>query len=100
MLMTITVEAALRVNLHATYRLAAGEKVIYFQTTMQVDELLRSLCDRFPLLQREFFNPDHSLCRGVHIFINRRDLSYLSSGLSSVVGAGDVVDLFPTISGG
>jgi MoaD family protein len=92
----------MRVNLHATYRLATGLKFVELDWVegMNVADALRELVTRCPRLRSELYAADDVLFNHVHIFVNRQDVTHGAAGRPVRLEAEDVIDLFPPISGG
>jgi MoaD family protein len=92
----------MRVNLHATYRLAAGLKFVELDWVegMNVADALRELVARCPRLRSELYAAGDVLFDHVHIFVNRQDVTHGAEAAASRLEAADVIDLFPPISGG
>jgi sulfur-carrier protein len=92
----------MRVNLHATYRLATGLKLVQLDWVegLDVEAALRELVVRCPRLRSELYTAEDTLSDHVHIFVNRRDVTHAAEGRPILLAADDVIDLFPPISGG
>lgn len=55
---------------------------------------------QFPGLRTELLDSEGELYRHVHIFINGRDVSFLSGGLDTVLQPDDRTGIFPAVGGG
>lgn len=93
---------SIRINLHATFRLAAKTKVVEVEWTpgMTLGEALRELTAQYPMLREALFAADGGWNQQVHVFVNRQDATHAPGGPGREMKAGDILDLFPPISGG
>ena len=64
-----------------------------------VGSLLTELGQHYPGLHTDLTGPDGELHQFINIYVNDEDIRYLD-GLSTAVGAGDVVSILPAVAGG
>jgi MoaD family protein len=90
------------IHLYATLRQAAGVRSInlVMPKTSRVFDLLDQLCFQHPSLRGQLFDAQGEIYSHIHIFVNRRDITYLPDGLEAQLRDQDVVDLFPPVGGG
>jgi molybdopterin synthase sulfur carrier subunit len=95
-------EEAMKVNFYATYRPIVGGKTIEFDVDhgITISQLVEAIIERFPAMRREMLDENGNLYSHVHIFVNGRDACYLESGMSTVIQAEDVLNIFPPVGGG
>ncbi len=87
--------ARVKVKLFANFREAAGVKEIELEGE-RVEDVLDSLVERFPQLG-EMFYEGGTLRDYVHIMVNGRNVR---GDLGYSLNDGDVVAIFPPVSGG
>ncbi len=92
----------MQINLYATLRLAAGVKMVEmrFDNGPQVRTVLLELVERYPVLWGQLFDLDGQLYTCIHLFLNRKDITYLPDGLQTILKPEDTLDIFPALSGG
>jgi len=91
------------VNLYATLRQAAGVKSVQIdvrQAGLALPDILEELVQHFPALRTHLFDSAGKFHEHIHLFVNRQDLARLPGGMQSVLRSGDVLDMFPPLSGG
>ena len=64
-----------------------------------VGEVLKSLGERYPDLQKRIFKDDGELHDFVNVFVNNEDIRYMDD-LATAVAEKDTVDIIPSIAGG
>jgi molybdopterin converting factor small subunit len=64
-----------------------------------VGAVLRSLAEQHPATQAQLFGEDGELNRYVNVYLNDEDVRVLD-GLTTSVGAGDVLVILPAMAGG
>jgi MoaD family protein len=64
-----------------------------------VGDILRALADQHPDTQSQLFAAGGELNRYVNVYLNDEDVRVLE-GLSTPVGAGDVLVILPAMAGG
>jgi len=64
-----------------------------------VGEVLKSLCQQFPVLEKHLYTEDHQLRNFVTLFLNSEDIRSLQ-GLDTPVQEGDEISIVPAIAGG
>lgn len=92
----------MRVRIYATLRPLVGGKAVDIPTPpgTTVRDLIDALVTTYPALRPELLEPDGSLFRHVHVFINGRDAPFLPDGLATVLKESDTCDVFPPVAGG
>lgn len=89
------------IKLLATLRDVAGAKAITvpLRDGETVREFIAALSDHHPTLWNLIVTPDGELTGAVHVFVNGRNIQWLS-GLDTVLTARDEVILIPPSAGG
>jgi len=64
-----------------------------------VDEVLRTLVDRYPDLADNLYNEDDELRRFVNVYVGDEDIRF-GDGVDTALSPGDEVSLVPSIAGG
>ena len=77
---------------------ANGEKAIEVGGST-IGEAVTALVGQHPALKEQLLTPDGDLHRFVNVYLNGRDVRYLS-GLETPVGERDEIRLLPAIAGG
>jgi MoaD family protein len=77
---------------------ANGEKAIEVEGST-IGEAVESLVGRHPALREQLLTPEGDLHRFVNVYLNGRDVRYLT-GLETPVGERDEIRLLPAIAGG
>lgn len=92
----------MQINLYATFRQAAGTKSVQIdlEAAKPVQAVLDELVERYPGLRAHLLDGAGQLNGHVHLFVNRKDITYLPEGLSAVLQPGDMLDIFPPVGGG
>lgn len=92
----------MRVNFYATLRNVVGGKTVDFalEPGATVRDLLAAMIECYPGLRTELLDSEGELYRHVHIFVNGRDVNFLSSGLDTVLQPDDQTGIFPAVGGG
>ena len=92
----------MQVSFYATLRQAIGQKTVEFPLPegSSVRQLLHSVIERYPEMNKELFDENGELYGHVHVFINGRDAPYLENGLETILTSQDKVDIFPPVAGG
>lgn len=92
----------MKVNFYATLRQITGGKVVHVTRNdgTTIRDVLTEVMQRFPPLKEELFNEKGELHNYVHVFVNGRDVRYLSTLLETPLKDTDEVDLFPAVGGG
>lgn len=90
------------VNLYATFRLIAGMKQIALELPegATVDQAVREVVKRAPVLYAHWYNADGDLYPHVHVFLNGSDVSTLPQGFDTPLQAEAELDFFPPVAGG
>jgi len=91
-----------QINLYATFRLAAGTKKINVDLPdgSTILEVIQAAIQSHPALKEHWFDDEDNLYTHVHAFCNGTDAVTLPHGFDTPMSKGDVIDLFPPISGG
>ncbi len=91
-----------KVNFFATFRPIVGGKTVEVDVAegVTLQQLLKTLVVRFPLIGPELFDQDGNLRGHVHVFVNGRDWVYLADQLKTKITAEDVINIFPPVGGG
>ena len=89
-------------NFYATFRQLTGQKAIVFEieAPTQVLGLIQDVCAKYPALKSHLFEMDGSLQGHIHLFLNKRDITFLEDGLETLLMPGDTLDIFPPVGGG
>jgi MoaD family protein len=90
------------INLYATLRQIAGVKSVSLDLppSTPVCDLLESLCQQYSGLRAQLFDPEGKVFGHIHLFINKRDITYLPEGLKVQLHSQDTIDIFPPVGGG
>jgi sulfur-carrier protein len=90
------------INLYATFRQIAGVKSISLDLppSSRVCDLLENLCLEYPALRAHLFDADGKPFGHIHLFVNKRDITYLPEGLEGQLHGQDTLDIFPPVGGG
>ena len=92
--MTITVRA------FADYREIMGpEGAFPLAEAKTIGDLLTERCNLYPALRREMFTPAGELKEFINIFLNGRNIAFLSE-MTTTLTDGDIVALSPPVAGG
>jgi molybdopterin synthase sulfur carrier subunit len=89
-------------HLYATLRQTAGQKSLTLELSQgsRVCDLLERVCVEKPALRAHLFDPEGKLFTHIHLFVNKRDITYLPDGLEHSLQAEDTLDIFPPVGGG
>lgn len=92
----------MRVNFYATLRQIVGNKSIELSLNpgASVKQLLSEVFNRYPEMEKELLDEQGNMYGHVHIFINGRDVQFLSNSLDSEISNNDRIDIFPAVGGG
>ena len=92
----------MKVNFYATLRSIVGGKTVEvgFRDAMTVQELLDDLVTRYPALRSELLDENGNLHGHVHVFVNGRDVPFLTDGINTLITSEDAVNIFPPVGGG
>jgi molybdopterin synthase sulfur carrier subunit len=92
----------IRVNLIATFRLAAGVRSFDLELPpgATVIDAVRRITERYPALRSHWLDSAGELHAHVHIFLNSTDTSTLPGGNLSPLPEGAVLDFIPPVAGG
>jgi MoaD family protein len=92
----------MNINFYATLRLITGKKTVTLELEdgISVREMLEKLFEEFPPLRAELMTAENDLHGHVHVFINGRDVPYLSGELETRITKTDKLDIFPAVGGG
>lgn len=87
----------MRVNFYADLRQIAGAKEVAFDlpSGLSVGELIRAIIARFPQMGDRLLDEASALDRHAHVFVNGREVPYLSQDLDTPLSEEDQVDVFP-----
>jgi MoaD family protein len=90
------------VHVFATLRQITGGKNVPVSCGegSTIRNVMDELIERYPPLQKEFFNERGELHNYVHVFINGRDVRYMDTLLDTPLKVSDEIDLFPAVGGG
>jgi sulfur-carrier protein len=92
----------MRVNLYATFRLAAHVKSFDIDlppgTTVRAS--IEAIAERYPVLRPHWLDESGDLHAHVHVFLNGDDIATLSTGLDTPLQPTDTLDFFPPVAGG
>ena len=88
------------VRAFAGYRAIIGkESDLDLAEGKTIGDLLAELSSRYPALRGEMFTPQGELKEFINIFINGRNIAFLSS-MATPLTDGDIIALFPPVAGG
>jgi len=89
-------------NLYATFRQVAGVKSLTLDLPQasRVLDMLEALCIQHPAMRPQLFDVEGKLFGHIHLFINKRDITYLPDGLAHELFPQDTLDIFPPVGGG
>lgn len=92
----------MRVNFYATLRQIVGNKSIELSLNpgASVKQLLSEVFNRYPEMEKELLDEQGNMYGHVHIFINGRDVQFLSNSMDSEISNNDRIDIFPAVGGG
>ncbi len=92
----------MQINLYATLRQIAGTKLVQIELDqpMRVNAVLDELLRRHPQLRAQLMDEGGQLNGHIHLFVNRKDITYLTDGLQALLQPGDTLDIFPPVGGG
>lgn len=93
---------AMKISFYATLRQIVGQKTVEFAlpSGITVRQLVEAVVDRYPEMRSQLLNESGGLHGHVHVFVNGRDAQFLEDDLSTQIGPGDKVDIFPAVGGG
>ncbi len=87
------------VRLPPVLRQHAGDAKQVEASGATVGEVMGALVDRHPALRAQLLTADGGLHRFVNVYLNGRDVRYLS-GLQTPVGERDTLIVLPAMAGG
>jgi sulfur-carrier protein len=92
----------MNVNFYATLREITGKKTVTLDLAdgVTVREMLDEVFAQFPPLQKKLMTPENALHSYVHVFVNGRDVPYLTDVLETRISRTDKLDIFPAVGGG
>jgi molybdopterin synthase sulfur carrier subunit len=92
----------MNVNFYATLRLITGKKTVTLDLDdgITVREMLEKVFEEYPPLRKELMNAENELHGHVHVFVNGRDVPYLTDVLETRIDSKDKLDIFPAVGGG
>lgn len=92
----------IQIRLYATLRTAAEGKTLNMDLhpPVTVLQVLRAASALKPKLHAEFWDENGGLRDYIKVFVNGRQSLYLPSGLETLLGAEDSLDVFPPVGGG
>lgn len=92
----------MHINLYATFRLAAGVKIIQLDLPAgsTVQQAVMAAVEKHPALRIHWLNDAGEIHAHVHCLLNGEDVSNLATGWQSPVNPGDSLDFFPPVAGG
>lgn len=92
----------MEVNFYATLRQIVGGKSVEFpiETGTTVNRLLLEVLHRYPAMEKELLDEQGNMYGHVHIFINGRDVQFLTDSMDTKISINDRIDIFPAVGGG
>ena len=92
----------MEINFYATLRQIVGAKSTDFpiESGATVNRLLSEVLHRYPALEKELLDEQGNMYGHVHIFINGRDVRFLSDSMDTKISINDRIDIFPGVGGG
>jgi MoaD family protein len=92
----------IRVNLIATFRIAAGVKTFDLDLApgTTIFQAVQAITERYPSLRQHWLDASGELHAHVHIFYNGEDVSNLALGVETLLAPGDTLDFLPPVAGG
>jgi len=90
------------INFYATLRIITGKKTITLDIPdgITVRGMLEKVFEAFPALRKELMSENNELHGHVHVFVNGRDVPYLTDVLETKITSTDKLDIFPAVGGG
>ena len=90
------------IHFYATLRLITGKKTVTLDLPQEVSvrDMLEKVFELYPPLRKELMSADNQLLGHVHVFINGRDVHYLTNLLETQITSADKLDIFPAVGGG
>ena len=92
----------MNINFYATLRLITGKKTVTLDLAdgVTVREMLEKVFAEYPPLRKELMTAENELHGHVHVFVNGRDVPYLTDVLETRISSTDKLDIFPAVGGG
>jgi molybdopterin synthase sulfur carrier subunit len=92
----------LRINLFATFRLAAGVKTIQLELPpgTTIHQAVLAAVEKYPALRVHWLNDAGEIHAHVHCLLNGSDISNLPLDWQTPLQADDTLDFFPPVAGG
>ena len=90
------------IKFYSTLRDIAGKRIVEFDipqgTTIQ--QLVADIVECYPMMRRDLLDDHGKIYGHVHIFVDGRDVPFVSNNRSEVISNNSTVDIFHAIGGG
>lgn len=92
----------MKINLYATFRLAAGVKTIWLDLPAGTSVYLAvaAAVEKYPALRVHWLNDHEEIHAHVHCLVNGNDVANLPQQWQTPLQPEDTLDFFPPVAGG
>lgn len=92
----------MKIQLYATFRLAAGVKTILLDLPAgtSVHQAVAAAVEKYPVLRLHWLNDSGEIHAHVHCLLNGDDISSLPQQWQTPLQPEDMLDIFPPVAGG
>jgi len=92
----------MKIQLYATFRLAAGVKTILLDLPAgtSVHQAVAAAVEKYPVLRLHWLNDSGEIHAHVHCLLNGDDISSLPQQWQTPLQPEDTLDIFPPVAGG
>ena len=90
------------IKFYSTLRDIAGNKVVELDIPegTTIPQLATEIVERYPKMRRDLLDDHGKIYGHVHIFVDGRDVPFVSDNRSEVIYNNSIVDIFHAIGGG
>tara|TARA_B100002003_G_scaffold212367_1_gene209431 strand:- start:346 stop:708 length:363 start_codon:yes stop_codon:yes gene_type:complete len=94
--------SVLIIKFYSTLRDIAGKRIVEFDIPQgaTIQQLVADIVECYPMMRRDLLNDHGKIYGHVHIFVDGRDVPFVSDNRSEVISNNSIVDIFHAIGGG